>query len=55
MPEQTNTRSGAPPWGIFPAGSSLLRDLPIVFAGLAVFYGIISFAHYGIGPMNTEA
>src|SRR5246500_4057452 len=55
MAEQANTSAGTPPWGIIPAGSSLLRDLPIVLAGLAVFYGIVSFAHYGIGPMNTEA
>ena len=55
MAEQVNTRTSTPPWGITPAGSSFLRDLPIVLAGLAVFYGIVSFAHYGIGPMNTEA
>ena len=55
MADQTNTRTSTPPWGITPAGSSFLRDLPIVLAGLAVFYGIVSFAHYGIGPMNTEA
>jgi NitT/TauT family transport system permease protein len=55
MADQANTRTRTPPWGITPAGSSFLRDLPIVLAGLAVFYGIVSFAHYGIGPMNTEA
>ena len=55
MADQANTRTSTPPWGITPAGSSFLRDLPIVLAGLAVFYGIVSFAHYGIGPMNTEA
>ena len=55
MADQANTRTSTPPWGITPAGSSFLRDLPVVLAGLAVFYGIVSFAHYGIGPMNTEA
>jgi NitT/TauT family transport system permease protein len=32
----------------------LLRDLPIVCAGLALFYGLMSLAHYWAGPMNTQ-
>ena len=36
----------APPWGVTPAGSSFLRDLPILLAGSALFYGMLSFAHY---------
>jgi NitT/TauT family transport system permease protein len=41
---------------VFPAGAySLLRDLPILIAGLALFYGLLTFAHYGIGPVNTQA
>jgi NitT/TauT family transport system permease protein len=32
-----------------------LRDLPILIAGLALFYGLLTFAHYGIGPFNTQA
>jgi len=47
--------SGFPPWGIFPATASLLRDLPIIFAGLALFYGFLSLARYWTGPVNTQA
>jgi NitT/TauT family transport system permease protein len=32
----------------------LFRDLPIVCAGLALFYGLMSLAHYWAGPMNTQ-
>jgi NitT/TauT family transport system permease protein len=46
---------GLPPWGRLPVTvPSLLRDLPIVCAGLALFYGLISLAHYWSGPMNTQ-
>jgi len=56
MPPPSKTPSGVPPWGVFPAGAySLLRDLPILIAGLALFYGLLTFAHYGIGPVNTQA
>ena len=56
MPRPPKTSSGVPPWGVFPAGaSSLLRDLPILLAGLALFYGLLTFARYGIGPVNTQA
>ncbi len=56
MPRPRKTSSGVPPWGVFPAGaSSLLRDLPILLAGLALFYGLLTFARYGTGPVNTQA
>jgi len=56
MPASSKTSSGAPPWGVFPAGvPSLLRDLPILLAGFALFYGLLTFAHYGIGPVNTQS
>jgi NitT/TauT family transport system permease protein len=43
-------------WGIAPAGGrSLLRDLPIILAGLSLFYGLLSFARYWIGPVSTQA
>jgi NitT/TauT family transport system permease protein len=32
-----------------------LRDLPIILAGLAIFYGLLTFSRYGIGPVNTQA
>ena len=50
-----NSSSGLPPWGRLPIRvPSLLRDLPIVCAGLALFYGLMSLAHYWAGPMNTQ-
>jgi len=56
MPRPPKTSSGVPPWGVFPAGaSSLLRDLPILLAGLVFFYGLLTFARYGTGPVNTQA
>jgi NitT/TauT family transport system permease protein len=33
----------------------LLRDLPIILAGLALFYGLLSFGRYWIGPVSTQA
>jgi NitT/TauT family transport system permease protein len=56
MPQPTKTESGVPPWGVFPsAASSFLRDLSILLAGLAIFYGLLTFARYGVGPVNTQA
>jgi NitT/TauT family transport system permease protein len=44
------------PWGIFPTDvPSLLRDLPVLCAGLALFYGLLSLARYWTGPVNTQA
>jgi NitT/TauT family transport system permease protein len=37
-----------PPW------LALLRDLPILAAGLALFYGLLSLARYWAGPVNTQ-
>ena len=46
----------ARPWGIFPtAVPSLLRDLPVLCAGLALFYGLVSLGRYWTGPVNTQA
>jgi NitT/TauT family transport system permease protein len=56
MPSPPKSPSGVPPWGVFPSAvPSLLRDLPILLAGFALFYGLLTFAHYGIGPVNTGA
>ena len=47
---------GAVPWGELSTRlSSLLRDLPIIAAGLGVFYGLLSLAHYWAGPVSTQA
>ena len=31
------------------------QDLPIILAGLALFYGLLSFGRYWIGPVSTQA
>jgi NitT/TauT family transport system permease protein len=43
-------------WGIVPVGAtSLARELPIVLGGIGLFYGVIAFAHYWSGPVNSHA
>jgi NitT/TauT family transport system permease protein len=32
----------------------LLRDLPVMLAGLALFYSLLSLAHYWAGPVSTQ-
>ena len=40
-----------PPWGTFPASGSLAAaDLPILLAGLALFYGLLALAATGRRP-----
>jgi len=34
---------------------SLLRDLPIIIGGLALFYGVLSLSHYWTAPVNAQA
>jgi len=47
--------SSGPLWGKFSvSGSSLIRDLPIIFAGLALFYALLSVTHYWIAPVGTR-
>src|SRR5277367_4405043 len=42
---------GTMAWGIFPANvSSLLRDLPILFAAFALFYAVLAMTHYWMTP-----
>jgi NitT/TauT family transport system permease protein len=48
--------SAMPAWGVFPlAASSLLRDLPVILAGLALFYALLSMAHYWTTPVHPGA
>jgi len=42
-------------WSPSSSVSSLLRDVPIVFAALALFFTSLSLAHYWAGPVNTQA
>ena len=32
----------------------MLRDLPIIFAGLASFYALLSLTHYWIAPVSAR-
>lgn len=43
------------PWSILSdKASSLFTDVPIGFAGLALFYGLLSLAHYWRAPVHAE-
>ena len=43
-------------WERFPrAGSSILRDLPLILAVFALFYALLSFTHYWLAPAGAEA
>jgi NitT/TauT family transport system permease protein len=45
----------SPPWGdLSTKASYLFTDLPIAFAGMALFYGLISLARYWAAPVNTQ-
>jgi NitT/TauT family transport system permease protein len=41
--------------GLSTSVSSLARDLPILIAGLAMFYALLALARYWAGPMNAQA
>jgi NitT/TauT family transport system permease protein len=44
------------PWGTLAATpGSLLRDAPVILAGLAMFYALLSLAQYWAGPVSTQA
>ena len=43
-------------WGVVPPGAtSFARELPIVLAGIGLFYALLVFAHYWSGPVNFQA
>ncbi len=47
--------ASTPPWASFSTAiPSLLRDIPILLAGLALFYALISLTGYWAGPVNTQ-
>jgi NitT/TauT family transport system permease protein len=54
LPESAPSR--VPGWGNFPAGaSSLLRELSVILAGLALFYALLAVTHSWIAPISTHA
>jgi len=56
MPQTEKASSVPAPWGIIPPSfPPFLREVPIILAVLAAFYGLLTFSRYGIGPVNTQA
>jgi len=56
MEPRRSKTAGLPPWGgMLPSSAaSLLRDLPILLAGLALFYGLLSLAQYWASPVAPQ-
>jgi NitT/TauT family transport system permease protein len=56
MTPRKNAPSGVPAWEKLPTGvPSLLRDLPVVFAGLTLFYALLTVTHSWIAPVSARA
>ncbi|MFY9691507.1 MAG: ABC transporter permease subunit [Candidatus Acidiferrales bacterium] len=48
--------SGLPAWASLPLNvTSLLQDLPIVLAGLALFYALLAMTHHWMSPVSDHA
>jgi NitT/TauT family transport system permease protein len=48
-------RRSGPPWAPFSSTvPSLLKDIPVIVAALALLYGVMSLAAYWAGPVNTQ-
>lgn len=42
-------------WGTIPRSvPSILQDLPVIFAGFALFYALLSLTHYWMAPANAQ-
>jgi NitT/TauT family transport system permease protein len=49
-------QKGLPKWAVFPSHvPSLLRDVPVILGGLALFYALLSFTHYWTTPVHEHA
>jgi len=56
MPRDARSASGALTWSRFPAAApSLLRELPILFGALALFYALLSLSHQWAAPVGAQA
>ena len=40
---------------MLPDGASLLKDFPVLLAGFALFYGLLTFARSWVGPVSAHA
>src|SRR5208282_4169677 len=48
------TSSGALTWGTIPSNvPSILRDLPVIFGALGLFYALLSMTHYWLTPVGA--
>jgi NitT/TauT family transport system permease protein len=48
-------RRSDPSWASFSNTTpSLLKDIPVIIAGLALFYGLMSMTRYWASPVNTQ-
>jgi NitT/TauT family transport system permease protein len=55
-PRSEKTITRLPLWGSpSTRASTLLIDLPLAFAGMALFYGLLSLARYWTASVNTQA
>jgi len=53
---QDNSTTRLVPWSALPtSASSLVRDLPVMLAALAMFYGLLALARYWAAPVNAQA
>jgi len=50
-----NARPILPSTKLPASAASLLRYMPVMLAGLALFYGLLSLAHYWTAPANAQA
>jgi NitT/TauT family transport system permease protein len=51
---RSKTSAGVLTWGTIPKRvPSILQDLPIIFAGFALFYALLSMTHYWLAPANA--
>ena len=54
-PRTSKSQWSAPPWAALPLRApSFLTDLPVVAAGFALFFGLLSLARYWAGPVNPS-
>jgi NitT/TauT family transport system permease protein len=51
----SNARISVAGWGVPPGATSLVREIPIVLAGMGLFYVVLAFARYWSGPLNSQA
>jgi NitT/TauT family transport system permease protein len=55
MSDKSFKLAGAPPWAALPSAiPSALRDAPIILAVLALFYALLSLAHYWLTPVMVH-